>query len=113
MLTRGSYFLLFSLAILLSSFAMAQSDEVVAEFGGHKITLKEFEDAYAKSAGGYEEAKKDSMSKLKNFLDLYVNFKMKLRNAWVRGYDEDSALVAELQDYKQKVGTKKYFGQRK
>ena len=66
--------------------------------------MKEFEDVYAKNAGGYEVAKDDSLQKLKNFLDLYVNFKMKLRDAQVRGYDTDPELQNELEEYKQKVG---------
>jgi len=66
--------------------------------------MKEFEEAYAKSAGGFEQAKDDSISKLKNFLDLYVNFKMKLRDAEVRGFESDQSLTNELIDYKKKVG---------
>jgi peptidyl-prolyl cis-trans isomerase SurA len=66
--------------------------------------MKEFENAYVKNAGSIEAAKQDSLSKLKNFLDLYVNFKMKLRDAQVRGYDQDPALSQELTDYKKKVG---------
>jgi len=66
--------------------------------------MKEFEDAYAKNAGGVEQAKKDSISRLKNFLDLYVNFKMKLRDAQVRGFSSNTELSNELLDYKKKVG---------
>jgi peptidyl-prolyl cis-trans isomerase SurA len=66
--------------------------------------MKEFENAYVKNAGGVEVAKQDSLSKLKTFLDLYINFKMKLRDAQVRGFDQDSALNQELTDYKKKVG---------
>jgi peptidyl-prolyl cis-trans isomerase SurA len=39
-----------------------------------------------------------------NFLDLYVNFKMKLRDANVRGYASNKELNDELLDYKKKVG---------
>jgi peptidyl-prolyl cis-trans isomerase SurA len=77
---------------------------VVAKFGDNEIKMKEFENAYIKNAGSLEAAKKDSLSKLKSFLDLYVNFKMKLRDADVRGYGDDPALKNELIDYKKKVG---------
>jgi peptidyl-prolyl cis-trans isomerase SurA len=104
MFKQVSYFLPLIFALILVSCAPKQSEIVVAEYGGKEITMKEFEDAYAKSAGGYEAAKKDSLSKLKNFLDLYVNFKMKLRDAEVRDYAADPSLQSELLDYKKRVG---------
>lgn len=92
------------LIFLLSSCATQHSEIVLAKFDGNKITMGDFEKAYAKNVGGVEQAKKDSIDKLKNFLDLYVNYKMKLRDAFVRDYDDDSSLSAELKDYKGKVG---------
>ena len=80
------------------------ADEVVAEFGNYKITLDEFEKAYAKNTGGVENAKEDSLEQYKDFLNLYVNYRMKLRDAFVRDYRNDEDLVAELEDYKLKVG---------
>ena len=91
-------------SLVLSSCAPKHSDIVVAKFDDEQIKMNEFERAYAKNSGSYDEAKKDSLSKLKNFLDLYVNFKMKLRDAYVRGYDSNEELNQELQDYKKKVG---------
>ena len=91
-------------SLIISSCSPRHSDIVVAKYGKDKITLGEFENAYTKNAGSIEAAKKDSISKYKNFLDLYVNFKMKLRDAYVRGFEEDPALKAELKDYKEKIG---------
>ena len=80
------------------------ADEVVAEFDGHEITLDEFEKAYIKNVGSLEVAQNDSLDDYEKFLDLYVKYKMKLRNAYVRGYYNDEDLNNELNDYKQKVG---------
>ncbi len=91
--------------IFLASCTPKHSDIVVAKYSGDVITLGEYESAYIKNAGSIENAQKDSISKLKSFLDLYVNFKMKLRDAKVRGFDKDAALNAELSDYKEKVGS--------
>ena len=96
------------LVFILNSCAPEHSEIVLAKFGDNKIKMGEFEKAYAKNAGGYEIAKTDSIEKLKNFLDLYINFKMKLRDAFVRNYNNDPALMAELTDYKRKVGVS-YF----
>ncbi len=91
--------------IFLTSCAPKHSDIIIAKYSDDAITLGEFENAYAKNAGSIDLAKKDSLPKLKNFLDLYVNFKMKLRDAKVKGFDNDEALNAELKDYKEKVGS--------
>ncbi|MEN8193054.1 MAG: peptidylprolyl isomerase [Bacteroidota bacterium] len=80
------------------------AEEVVADFDGHEITLGEFEQAYAKNVGGVEAAQDDSLDEYERFLDLYVTYRMKLRNAFVRGYHNDEDLTNELNDYKQKIG---------
>lgn len=77
---------------------------VLAEFDKQKITVKEFEEVYARNNGGYEIAKRDSLSKKKNFLDLYVNFKMKVHDAKRRQLDKLPEVVGEYNDYKQKIG---------
>ncbi|MCX6152320.1 MAG: peptidylprolyl isomerase [Ignavibacteriales bacterium] len=101
---RISLALIIITSFIVSSCSPEHSKIVIAEFGKDNLTLGEFENAYAKNVGGIETAKKDSIAKYINFLDLYVNFKMKLRDASVRGYNTDPALSAELNDYKEKVG---------
>ena len=90
--------------LLINACSTKVSDELVAKFGDSQITLGEFENAYAKNVGSWEKASKDSLSDYKNFLDLYVKFKMKLRDAEVRGYPQDSSLMNELTDYQKQVG---------
>jgi peptidyl-prolyl cis-trans isomerase SurA len=104
MLFRSTILFTLALAFILSSCTPQHSDLVVAKFGDNEIKMKEFENAYVKNVGSFDVAKKDSLSKLKSFLDLYLNFRMKLRDAEVRGYGEDPALKQELIDYKKKVG---------
>ncbi len=104
MLLKIAVFFSLTFAFILISCSPENSQIVLAEYGNHVVTMKDFEDAYANNVGGYEQAEKDSLSKLKNFLNLYVDFKMKLRDAQVRGFDQDTALQKELYDYKKKVG---------
>ena len=104
MLLRITAFLSLALMLLFVSCAPEHSQIVLAKFGDQKVTMKDFEDAYANNVGGYDVAKKDSLSKLKNFLNLYVDFRMKLRDAYIRGFQHDSTTNAELADYKIKVG---------
>ena len=106
---RGALFLLVLPLIALISCTPEQSKIVVAEFGDHKIYMDDFENAYAKNSGGFEKAKNDSIGAYKNFLDLYVNYKMKLRDAEVRGYTEDPDMQKEYHDYKINIGTALYL----
>ncbi len=97
-------FFLFSVAAFLFSACSPKTSEVVATFGDYQIGLDEFKNAYVKSVGSMEEAKDDSLQQLKSYLDLYVNYRMKLRDAEVRGYDSDESIKAELDDYKNQIG---------
>lgn len=92
-------------AIIFFSCSTQHSDIVIAKYDGEKLTMAEFEKAYSKNAGGYEKASNDSYDNYRNFTDLYVNFKMKLKDAYERGYDKDESLMSELTDYKKKVGS--------
>ncbi len=104
MLLRIATLLTFALALILSSCAPEHSQIVLAEFGNQKIKMGQFEKAYENNIGNAEQAKKDSLSKLKSFLKLYVDFRMKLRDAFVRGFDQDTSLQNELTNYKKEIG---------
>lgn len=100
-----NFSLVFTLpAIFFISCATSKKDIVLAEFDKEKISVEEFEKVYSKNNGGYEVAKKDSLTKKRNFLDLYVNFKMKVYDAKRRELDKLPDVVAEYNDYKQKIG---------
>ncbi len=92
------------LVLIITSCATKHSEIVLSDFNVDKVKMAEFESNYAKNSGGYETAKADSIDKYKNFLDLYTVYRMKLRDAFVRGYYNDEDLNNELNDYKQKVG---------
>ena len=109
---RSVLSVIISLLFLFFFYPNSFSQTVVGEFGKYKITLNEFENAYAKNVGGWEEAKKDSFSQYKDFMNLYMNFRMKLRNAQVRAFDTDPELIKELKDYKQQIG-KSYIIEKK
>jgi len=102
---KGNFLLLFLPLIALYSCAPEHSQIVVAEFGNNKVYMGEFENAYAKNSGGIDKAGKDSLKNYENFLDLFVNYKMKLRDAYVRGLTTDPDVQKELKDYKISVGT--------
>ncbi|MBN1638721.1 MAG: peptidylprolyl isomerase [Ignavibacteriales bacterium] len=96
--------LMCSFLFILISCSTEKSSIVVSEFGNEKLTLGEFEKAYQKHTGGLEKAKQDSISQYKNFLDLYINFKMKVKDADERGLAYDPSIVNEYESYKKQVG---------
>ncbi len=100
--------LILPLIIFISCSQQGQRS-VVGEYGDYKIYLDDFEKAYARNSGGIEKAKTDSLSSYQKFLDLYLNYKLKLRDAEVRGYTKDSDMQKELHDYKMNIGSTLYL----
>ncbi|MCX7798436.1 MAG: peptidylprolyl isomerase [Melioribacter sp.] len=109
MQTKIMYLTIISTLFIITACATEHSKIVVAQFGKNKIYMDEFEKAYAKNSGGYEKAKADSFSNYKKFLDLYVNYRMKLRDAFVRGYYSDEDMKRELYEYKANIGKTLYL----
>jgi peptidyl-prolyl cis-trans isomerase SurA len=104
MLLRYFTIISFSFLLLLIACSPEQSEVIVAEYGKHKISIDEFENAYTKNVGSLENAKNASSQDYYDFMDLYVKFKMKLRDAEVRGYTSDPELEDELTSYQKQVG---------
>ncbi|MCP5061289.1 MAG: hypothetical protein GY936_02345 [Ignavibacteriae bacterium] len=97
------------LAIMLMSCSPKHSEVLVAKYGDDQIQMDEFEKAYAKNVGSFDIAKKDSVNKLRDFLDLYTVYKMKLKDAASRGFDKDSATTDELESYRKTIGASYYL----
>ncbi len=117
-----------SLTVLFGMFACTpeHSKIIVAEYDDEEITMGEFENAYVKNVGSWEKAQKDSLEDYKNFLDLFVNYKMKLKDAYARGLDKNPDLQNEMAQYRKNIavtwfldkelvekGIKKLYEQRK
>lgn len=92
--------LLISLLISCSS----SEQTVVAKYGQDEITYTELKDAFYNNLSESEKSKADSTEDIKEFLPLYVNYKMKLRDAKVRGFDHDPVVQKEIDDYTKTVG---------
>lgn len=76
---------------------------VVARFAGRELTVSEFETRYARSVGGRDAAMQDSMAEYEDFLNRYVDFRLKVAEAKAIGLDEDPELVAEIEQYKKQL----------
>ncbi len=83
----------------------------VAQWRGDTLTLGEFEQAYATTIGSWDAAADDSMPALVDFLDRYVNFRLKVAEARSLHLERDSALQAEVASYRQQLARPYYLDQ--
>lgn len=79
------------------------STPVVATYGSEQVTLREFEEQFAKNNGGWENGEKSTAAERKAFLDLLLKFRLKVAEAKALGLQADTAIVSELQAYRTTV----------
>jgi peptidyl-prolyl cis-trans isomerase SurA len=75
-------------------------DPVLMTIGNSPVTLSEFESVYSKNRG--KDDSKDPKA-LDNYLDLFVTFKMKVKEAEESGLDTSSAFKTELSGYRKQL----------
>jgi peptidyl-prolyl cis-trans isomerase SurA len=75
----------------------------VADIAGDKISVEEFETIYSKNNGGPEAAAKTTIEDRQKFLDLYVKFRLKVKEAYALGYGNDKELRSELNEYRKNL----------
>lgn len=75
----------------------------VASFGSESLGLEEFEEEYARSVGGRDIAAADSLPMYTEFLDRYVDFRLKVMYAKEIGLDQDSTLLSEIDTYRNQL----------
>lgn len=98
-----NYRVLFSLLMLISIFvanAQVNNDEVLMTIAGKKIYVKDFLAIYQKNNVKGETIDKKSLDE---YLDLFINFKLKVRQAEDLGLDTVSTFVNELSGYRDQL----------
>ena len=90
------------IALLIIGGASAQTnkDAVLMTIAGSKVTVKEFESVYHKN--NTKETATDNKS-LTDYVDLFVNFKLKVREAEELGLDTAKAFKEELAGYRKQL----------
>ena len=92
------------LAVLCVAGLRAQEDKVLMTIDGKPVMLSEFKYIYEKNS---QEAAGGQKS-LEEYLDLFVNFKLKVTEAEHRGIDTTAAFLKELKGYRAQA-TPKYL----
>ncbi len=78
----------------------AEDPSVVAVIDGSPIYLAEFERRYAKSVGGEDRAEADSLAAYQDFLERYVDFRLKVKAGIDAGLPSDPSLQQEIDQYR-------------
>ncbi len=86
--------------ITLSSFAQQEDNRVLITIGDEKINVSEFLNVYMKNNVDTDLADKKSM---KDYLGLYINFRLKVKEARDLGMDTATAFVNELAGYRKQL----------
>src|SRR6056300_768404 len=79
--------------------AQSKDDAIFIDFGDEKVTKAEFKRVYQKNNSG-EMIQKSTVDE---YLDLYINFKLKVKEAVNAGYDTSEIFITELDGYRQQL----------
>ena len=91
-------------ASILSLLCFVASAQNIASVNGKSISSKEFMWVYKKNHGGATAAPYEDLAA---YLDLYINFKLKVIEAKSMGLDTDTAYKAEINGYEHALKTQK------
>lgn len=89
-----------ALATTLISSLSAQNDPVILSVDGKSINKSEFESVYKKNNG--KEVNTDKKS-INDYMELFINFKLKVKEAEALGLDTSMAFKQELAGYRKQL----------
>ena len=84
------------LTVVLGIFVIMTSAQNVLTIGDENISLEEFKRVFYKNNHNAEVTKEY----LEDYINLFVNFKLKVREAEELGLDTNSSFVSELEGYR-------------
>lgn len=104
------YFIFFFILTLLSNNLKSNiNNQVVAEVGNEKITISELKRAYEKNlASGEKGLIENDKKEFERFLNLYIDYKLKVVDAKDKGFLNDPEVIKEIETNRQMIA-KSYF----
>ena len=79
---------------------VAANPNVIAVYGDDILTLDEFESRYARATGSSSSAIEDSLADYEDFLERYINFRLKVKAATVAGVPTSPEVIEEIRTYR-------------
>lgn len=100
--TKAISFLTLAVLVLGSTAIVAQTnkDAVLMTVGDSKVTVAEFENVYKKNSGKESATEKKSLD---NYIELFTNFKLKVKEAEEMKLDTSAAFKNELSGYRKQL----------
>ncbi len=98
-------FKMFGIILILALIAFSSSNcnranKTLVDVGDEKITLGEYEKQYLKTIGNLDSARNKPMEDKKQFLNLYINFRLKVKDARERGLLNNPEIQKDVAEYK-------------
>jgi len=90
----------FTIVFFLTSLSLLSQDKTLFSIGDQDVSISEFKYIYEKNNRDQADYSEQS---LKEYLDLYINFKLKVHKAKEEGYDDTDTYKAELEGYRQQL----------
>ncbi|MEM0963124.1 MAG: peptidylprolyl isomerase, partial [Bacteroidota bacterium] len=81
----------------------ADGTPIVATWFADTLTLAEFDEAYTAADGAIVDTTTSPLDRRLDFLDRYVDFKLKVLSARDAGYDRDSSYQVEVEAYRDQL----------
>ena len=88
------------LGCILAFSGCSQHEQIVATFGNDHISLPEYENQYLKNSASRDSAAHLSLADRQKFLDLLINYKLKLDEAKREHLESQPAIQNEITQYK-------------
>ncbi|SHG40384.1 peptidylprolyl isomerase [Winogradskyella jejuensis] len=101
--------LAFLLVLITVNFASAQKQKNLLTIEGESVSSEEFLKLYNKNL---DLVKDESQKQLDNYLELFIDYKLKLKEAQRLGLDKDANYKREFENYKKQL-TKNYLSDNK
>ncbi len=86
--------------LILAGCSPKEHDAVVATVAGQPITLSQYENQYLRNAPSRDSASRLSLTDRERFLDLLVNYRLKLEDAKTTGLENKPSVKNEIRQYK-------------
>jgi len=105
---RKIFVLLFAVGMAVSVSAQQSNDPVIFEINGKKIYKSEFMKEFLRSVGKDPKAAPtactfEKRQALEEYVDLFVNYRTKLEDAFEKGFDTVPDMVKELKGYRNEL----------
>lgn len=88
--------------LLLSFFVVPVFSQTLFTYGPHKVTSKEFLRAFDKNNPGNASGAEREKA-MRDYLGLYVNSRLKIQEAYARGYDTLPQLKSEMENLRNQI----------